>query len=289
MLAGNLKAPMGETLGFDLVEVERGHVVFEGTPDRSVYNPLGSVHGGYAATLLDSACGIAVAFQLGPSRGHTTLEFKVSVSARPQRASGTVRATGRARLGRAARGLCRGDPPRWRGRLCATATSTLLVFDIERADLAHCRYEGLQLRCPQGCAEFARDARRCVHKVGVRVAPAWPRLGAVDRRWFRTAPPAARQARNAGAGRLVLLASLAALGALATNIMLPAFPAMARDLGVAPGELALTLSGFFVVFAVGQLFVGPLPTPGAAPFVFGGLAVFVSGQHRLRARASCRC
>lgn len=59
LLAGGLKAPMGRTLGFELVEVERGRVVFEGNPDRSVYNPLGAVHGGYAATLLDSACGIA--------------------------------------------------------------------------------------------------------------------------------------------------------------------------------------------------------------------------------------
>ena len=81
------------------------------------------------------------------------------------------------------------------------------------------------------------------------------------------------------AGRLVLLASLAALGALATNIMLPAFPAMARDLGVAPGDLAWILSSFFVVFAVGQLFVGPLADAwGRAPFVIGGLAVFVVGS-----------
>ena len=81
------------------------------------------------------------------------------------------------------------------------------------------------------------------------------------------------------AGRLVLLASLAALGALATNIMLPAFPAMARDLGVAPGDLAWILSSFFVVFAVGQLFVGPLADAlGRAPFVVGGLAVFVTGS-----------
>ena len=81
------------------------------------------------------------------------------------------------------------------------------------------------------------------------------------------------------ASRLVLLASLAALGALATNIMLPAFPAMARDLGVAPGDLAWILSSFFVVFAVGQLFVGPLADAlGRAPFVVGGLAVFVAGS-----------
>jgi DHA1 family bicyclomycin/chloramphenicol resistance-like MFS transporter len=80
-------------------------------------------------------------------------------------------------------------------------------------------------------------------------------------------------------GRLALLASLAALGALATNIMLPAFPAMALELGVLPRELAWTLSSFFIVFAVGQLFVGPLSdTVGRAPFVLGGLAVFVVGS-----------
>lgn len=81
------------------------------------------------------------------------------------------------------------------------------------------------------------------------------------------------------AGRLLLLASLAALGALATNIMLPAFPAMAREFGVTPGDLAWTLSIFFIVFAVGQLFVGPLADAwGRAPFVVGGLAVFVAGS-----------
>lgn len=81
------------------------------------------------------------------------------------------------------------------------------------------------------------------------------------------------------AGRLLLLASLAGLGALATNIMLPAFPAMAREFGVTPGDLAWTLSSFFIVFAVGQLFVGPLADAwGRAPFVVGGLAVFVAGS-----------
>jgi DHA1 family bicyclomycin/chloramphenicol resistance-like MFS transporter len=81
------------------------------------------------------------------------------------------------------------------------------------------------------------------------------------------------------AGRLTLLASLAALGALATNIMLPAFPAMARELGVTPRDLAWTLSSFFVVFAVGQLFVGPLSDAmGRKRFVIGGLVVFVVGS-----------
>jgi uncharacterized protein (TIGR00369 family) len=129
MLAGDVKAPMGETLGFRLVEVERGQVVFEGAPDRRVYNPLGSVHGGYAATLLDSACGLAVHSQLEANRGHTTLELKVSYLRGLTDRSGTVRATGRVvsagrRVAFAEATLHDGD-----GQLCATATSTLLVFD----------------------------------------------------------------------------------------------------------------------------------------------------------------
>jgi uncharacterized protein (TIGR00369 family) len=133
MLAGDLRAPMAEKLGFNLVEFERGRVVFAATPDRSVYNPLGAVHGGYAATLLDSACGIAVHSQLGANRGHTTLELKVSYLRGLSDRSGTVRTTGRVlSLGRrvafAEATLHDGE-----GRLCATATSTLLLYDIESA------------------------------------------------------------------------------------------------------------------------------------------------------------
>jgi uncharacterized protein (TIGR00369 family) len=131
MLSGELKVPIGEKLGFTLVELERGRAVFEATPDRSVYNPLGAVHGGYAATLLDSACGIAVHSQLEANRAHTTLELKVSYLRGLSDRSGTVRATGRVlSLGRrvafAEATLHDGE-----GRLCATATSTLLLFDVE--------------------------------------------------------------------------------------------------------------------------------------------------------------
>lgn len=132
MMASGRKAPMIEKLGLDLVEIERGHAVFAGTPDRSVYNPLGGVHGGYAATLLDSACGIAVHSQLAPGRAHTTLELKVSFLRGLSETSGTVRAVGRVtsmgrRVAFAEASLHDGA-----GRLCATATSTLLVFDLER-------------------------------------------------------------------------------------------------------------------------------------------------------------
>jgi uncharacterized protein (TIGR00369 family) len=131
MLEHGLRAPMGRTLGFELVEVERGRVVFEGRPDRSVYNPMGAVHGGYAATLLDSACGIAVHSELGANRGHTTLELKISYLRGLSDRSGTVRATGRTvsvgrRVAFAEAELHDGE-----GRLCATATSTLLVFDVD--------------------------------------------------------------------------------------------------------------------------------------------------------------
>ena len=131
MLAGDLKAPIGETLGFDLVEVERGRVVFEGKPDRSVYNPLGAVHGGYAATLLDSACGIATHSVLGPARGHTTLELKVSYLRGLTEDSGTVRATGRVVSAGRRVAFAEAELHDGEGRLCATATSTLLVFDVD--------------------------------------------------------------------------------------------------------------------------------------------------------------
>ena len=133
MLSGELRAPIGETLGFHLIEIERGRAVFEAAPDPSVYNPFGAVHGGYAATLLDSACGIAVHSQLEANRGHTTLELKVSYLRGLDSRSGTVRATGRTlsvgrRVAFAEATLHDGE-----GRLCATATSTLLVFDLEPA------------------------------------------------------------------------------------------------------------------------------------------------------------
>lgn len=59
-IAARKRPPMAVTLGFDLVEIEPGRAVFAGTPTANTYNPLGVVHGGYAATLLDSACGCAM-------------------------------------------------------------------------------------------------------------------------------------------------------------------------------------------------------------------------------------
>lgn len=78
---------------------------------------------------------------------------------------------------------------------------------------------------------------------------------------------------------LFLLAGLAALGALATNIILPAFPEMAIELGASVKDLSATLSSFFVAFALGQLFVGPLSDRfGRKWLVLGGLIAFIAGS-----------
>jgi uncharacterized protein (TIGR00369 family) len=78
LLDAGIQPPIGRTLGFSLVEIEKGRAVFAGEPGHQVYNPLGVVHGGYAATLLDSACGCAVHSMLTALQGYTTLELKIS-------------------------------------------------------------------------------------------------------------------------------------------------------------------------------------------------------------------
>ncbi|QRM32043.1 multidrug effflux MFS transporter [Microvirga sp. VF16] len=81
------------------------------------------------------------------------------------------------------------------------------------------------------------------------------------------------------AGRLVLLAGLAAIGALSTNIILPSFPSISAALNVPARDLGLTLSSFFIAFAIGQLFVGPLSDRyGRRWFVLGGLTIFIIGS-----------
>jgi uncharacterized protein (TIGR00369 family) len=120
---------IGESLGFRVAELEEGRVVFEGDPDERVYNPLGTVHGGYAATLLDSALGCAVHSRLLANQGFTTLELKIAYHRALTKDSGTVRAEGTVvSLGRRA-AFAQGTLTDGQGRLCASATSTLLVFD----------------------------------------------------------------------------------------------------------------------------------------------------------------
>jgi uncharacterized protein (TIGR00369 family) len=129
MIARGDVVAIGATLGFALVEVGDGIAIFEATPGQHVYNPIGSVHGGYAATLLDSACGCAVHSRLGATQSYTTLELKVAYHKVMTKETGLVRAEGRVvTLGRRA-AFAEATLKDVAGRLYASATSTLLVMD----------------------------------------------------------------------------------------------------------------------------------------------------------------
>ena len=130
MLDGQLPYPhIADTLDYSLVEVGEGRAVFQGQPQLKHYNPLGSVHGGWYATLLDSALGCAVHTTLPVGRGYTTAELGVNIvraashKSGPLRAIGTVLHAGR-QLATAEARIVGAD-----GKLYAHATTTCLVFE----------------------------------------------------------------------------------------------------------------------------------------------------------------
>jgi uncharacterized protein (TIGR00369 family) len=123
-----LAAPIARTLDYRMIEVEEGRVVFEGTPTMAVYNPIGTVHGGWMATILDSACACAVHSMLKAGQAYTTLELK-TVFHRALTEGVTVRCEGRViQVGRRA-GFSEARMEGLDGKLYATATSTCLVMD----------------------------------------------------------------------------------------------------------------------------------------------------------------
>jgi uncharacterized protein (TIGR00369 family) len=133
MFAGKLPAPpiMQTIEPFDS-SAEPGVVVFHTIPGFRHYNPIGSVHGGYAATLLDSAMGLAVHSMLPPGTGYTTLEFKVSFIKGMTEDTGTVRTEGRTlNVGRRT-ATAEARITDAKGRLLAHATTTCLVFEIPK-------------------------------------------------------------------------------------------------------------------------------------------------------------
>jgi uncharacterized protein (TIGR00369 family) len=128
-IAAGKRPGIGESLDFDLVEVGEGLAVFAGQPGAHAYNPMGIVHGGYFATLLDSACGCAVHSRLTPQQAYTTLELKVSFHKAMTTNTPRVRAEGRVltmgrRVAHAEAKLV--DDA---GTLYGSATSTLLVME----------------------------------------------------------------------------------------------------------------------------------------------------------------
>jgi uncharacterized protein (TIGR00369 family) len=122
-------APIQELLGFDLVDVSDGSAAFGYQPDGRHRNPLGTVHGGVAMTLLDSAAGAAVHSTLGGGDGYTTLETKVNLVRAIRPTTGPLRAEGRVvhrrrTVATAESRLVSADD----GTLYAHATSTCLIL-----------------------------------------------------------------------------------------------------------------------------------------------------------------
>jgi len=134
MMSGTLPHPhMNESLGFDLMEVGDGHAVFQGVPDIRYYNPMGTVHGGWYSTLLDSALGCAVQSKLPAGRAYTTAELSINIvrpathKTGPLRAVANVMHAGKQMATAEARILDEA------GKMYAHATTTCFVFDIPTA------------------------------------------------------------------------------------------------------------------------------------------------------------
>lgn len=131
MMRGACPTPsIGRTMDFLLVEVSPGQAVFQGAPGAKYFNPMGTVHGGWYATLLDSALGCAVHTQLPAGRGYTTTQLSLNIVKAISPKVTLVRAEGRTvhcgrQLATAEARLLGPD-----GTLYAHATTTCLVFDL---------------------------------------------------------------------------------------------------------------------------------------------------------------
>ena len=130
IFAGELPhPPIGETLDFVPIHIEPGAAVFQGRPKPRHYNPLGTVHGGWFATLLDSAVGCAVHSTLPAGKAYTTLELKINIVRALTDAVPLVRAEGKlihaGRQVATAEGRLVGPD----GKLYAHASTTCLIFD----------------------------------------------------------------------------------------------------------------------------------------------------------------
>ena len=120
---------MAETLGYDIVEVSKGRVVAAAEPHARHRNPAGTVHGGLAATLLDSCMGLAVQSMLDKGFAQTTLEFKISLVRPIAPETGLVRAEGNVITCGRRVGTAEGKITDKDGRVLAFGTTTCLIFE----------------------------------------------------------------------------------------------------------------------------------------------------------------
>jgi len=130
IFAGELPpAPIGETLDIVAIHIEPGVAVFQGRPQRRHYNPMGIVHGGWFATLLDFAVGCAVHSTLPAGKGFTTLELKVNMLRALTTQVSLVRAEGKLIHAGRQVAMAEGQIVGPDGKLYAHATTTCLIFD----------------------------------------------------------------------------------------------------------------------------------------------------------------
>lgn len=131
LLAGEIPPPpMAVTLDFTLLRIEPGFALFQGQPGFSHYNPMGTVHGGWFATLLDSAMGCAVHSTLPAGKAYTTLELKLNLVRALTKSVPLVRAEGRLVHGGRQVATAEGRLLGADGKLYAHASTTCLIFDL---------------------------------------------------------------------------------------------------------------------------------------------------------------
>ena len=127
------QAPIAEILGFRMIEAEEGLTVFQGTPSLDLYNPMGSVHGGWYGTLLDSCMSCAVQTTLERGSGYTTVEYSINLVRAIHEGTGPVRAEGR--IVHRGRRLATADGRilDQHGKLLAHGTTTCMVMPLTEA------------------------------------------------------------------------------------------------------------------------------------------------------------
>jgi uncharacterized protein (TIGR00369 family) len=131
IVEGTLPAPpITETLGFTLAEVAPGFALFTMTPAFKHYNPIGTVHGGVAATLLDSCMSCAIQTNFAVGTGYTTLEIKINYVRAITQDTGPIRAEGRSLYVGRRSATAEGKIIDAKGTLLAHGTTTCLVFGI---------------------------------------------------------------------------------------------------------------------------------------------------------------
>jgi len=131
MIAGRLPgAPIAKTLNFTLTKAEHGVVEFRGYPMPEFFNPLGTIHGGWAATILDSALGCAVHTTLPAGMAYTTIEFKVNLVRAITLNTGEVICTGKVIHAGRTTAVSEARLEDSSGKLLALGTETCAIFPI---------------------------------------------------------------------------------------------------------------------------------------------------------------